>query len=192
MSSFNHTLLWRRLDSPGHDICWLQQSTTGWQVSGTAIFLFDQMPCCLTYEVRVNTSWQTYAAKVSGYVGKSAVVLAIALTPAKLWSLNGIETEEVTGCIDLDLGFTPATNLIAIRRLALNVGEQASAPAAWLDFPDCKLKQLEQHYHRISNYEYAYTAPDVGYAATLEVNHYGAIVRYPDLWEQEVGVNSLE
>jgi uncharacterized cupin superfamily protein len=33
--------------------------------------------------------------------------------------------------------------LIAIRRLNLKVDEQSLAPAAWLDFPDFKLKQID-------------------------------------------------
>ncbi|MBD2070535.1 putative glycolipid-binding domain-containing protein [Leptolyngbya sp. FACHB-671] len=174
MSSLDHTILWQRLDLPGHDICRLWKSTAGWQLSGTAIFLFEQMPCLLAYEVSVNNSWQTCAASVSGFVGQSDVALAIAPTSNGHWSINGIEFQEAAGCMDLDLGFTPATNLIAIRRMALRVEEQSQAPAAWLDFLDFKLKQLEQYYRRVSSYEYEYAAPDVDYAATLEVDRFVA------------------
>lgn len=132
MSSPEHTILWHRLDLPGHDVCRLWRSASGWQLSGTAIFLSDQMPCLLSYEVSTTTNWQTSIASISGYVGKSAVALTIALTPNGHWSINGLEVQEAAGCIDLDLGFTPATNLIAIRRLSLEIGEQSQAPAAWL------------------------------------------------------------
>jgi uncharacterized protein len=186
MSSPDHTILWRRLDLPGHDICHLWKSTHEWRLSGTAIFLCDRMPCLLSYKVRTTAKWQTSIASVSGYVGQSAIALTIAPAPNGWWSINGVEVPEVVGCIDLDLGFTPATNLIAIRRLALQIGEQSPAPAAWLGFPDFKLKQLKQQYHRLSSNKYEYVSPSVGYAATLEVDTYGAITRYPTLWEQEV------
>ncbi len=39
--------------------------------------------------------------------------------------------------------------------------------------------------NRISHDRYEYSAPSVGYADVLEVDDYGAIVRYPQLWEQE-------
>ncbi|KAM3095869.1 putative glycolipid-binding domain-containing protein [Phormidesmis sp. 146-12] len=193
MSSPNHIILWRRLDLPGHDGCQLWQSTNGWQLSGTTIFLFNQMPCCLSYEVNTDINWQTSTASVSGHVGKSAVALTIsaphrqatASAGIEHWSINGLVVAETTGCIDLDLGFTPATNLIAIRRLSLEIGARSQAPAAWLDFPDFTLKQLEQQYHRLSDYQYEYTAPDVGYADVLEVDRNGAITRYPSLWEIE-------
>ena len=49
-----------------------------------------------------------------------------------------------SGCIDLDLSFSPATNLLAIRRLALPVNEIAEVRSAWLTFPDLDLEPLDQ------------------------------------------------
>ena len=185
MNSLEHTILWRRLDCPGHDSCCLHKSSDSWQLSGTAIFLFEQKPCLLSYEVNTDSNWKTCAASISGYVGKSIIALTIARTANQYWSINDIELQEAADCIDLDLGFTPATNLITIRRLSLAIGARSQAPAAWLDFPDLTLKQLEQHYCRLSHDRYEYTAPDAGYADVLEVDDYGAIARYPQLWEQE-------
>ncbi|HIK14689.1 MAG TPA: putative glycolipid-binding domain-containing protein [Leptolyngbyaceae cyanobacterium M33_DOE_097] len=185
MNSLEHTILWHRLDCPGHDSCCLRKFNQGWQLSGTAIFLFDQKPCLLSYEVNTNSEWETCTASVSGYVGKSIVALTIARTPNNHWSLNNTAVSAAADCIDLDLGFTPATNLVAIRRLSLAIGARSSAPAAWLEFPDFTLKQLEQHYHRIAHDRYEYAAPSVGYADILEVDDYGAIACYPQLWEQE-------
>jgi hypothetical protein len=185
MNSLEHTILWRRLDCPGHDSCCRRKLGDGWQLSGTAIFLFEQKPCLLFYEVNTNSGWETCTASISGYVGKSIISLAIARTPNNHWSINDIELQEAAGCIDLDLGFTPATNLIAIRRLSLAVGARSQAPAAWLNFPDFTLKRLEQYYHRLSHNRYEYTSPDTGYADVLEVDDYGVITHYPQLWEQE-------
>ncbi|MHB8843121.1 MAG: putative glycolipid-binding domain-containing protein [Nitrospirota bacterium] len=89
----------------------------------------------------------------------------------------------VKDCIDVDLCFTPATNLIVLRRLALKVGQRAEAPAAYLKFPEMRLVKLPQSYLRISRSEYAYEAPTVGYAGTLRVLPNGAVTRYPGLFE---------
>jgi uncharacterized protein len=185
MNLLEHTILWRRLDCSGHDSCCLRKSSNGWQLSGTAIFLFEQKPCLLSYEVNTDSNWETCTAAISGYVGQSIIALTIARTLNNAWSINDIELQEAADCIDLDLGFTPATNLIAIRRLSLAVGARSRANAAWLDFPDFTLKRLEQHYHRLSHDRYAYAAPEVGYADVLEVDDCGAIAHYPQLWEQE-------
>lgn len=101
------------------------------------------------------------------------------------WALNGTERPQAAGCVDVDLNFTPATNLIAIRRLALQVGDQSEAPAAWLRFPELALERLEQQYHRVALDRYDYQAPGVGYAATLQVSEIGFVTRYPGLWELE-------
>ncbi len=195
MNSLEHTILWRRLDCPGHDSCCLWKSGDGWQLSGTAIFLFEQQPCLLSYEVNTGSNWEVRTANISGYIGKSIIALTIARTLTNRWSINDKELQDAADCIDLDLGFTPATNLIAIRRLSLAVGARplraaafggSQARAAWLDFPDLTLKPLEQHYHRISHDRYEYSAPSVGYADVLEVDDYGAIARYPQLWAQEI------
>jgi len=185
MDSLEHTILWRRSDLPGHDSCCLWKSSHGWQLSGTAIFLFEQKPCLLSYKVNTDTNWENCMASVSGYMGKSIIALTIARAPSTYWSINDTEVQEAADCIDLDLGFTPATNLIAIRRLSLAIGARAQAPAAWLDFPDFTLKRLEQQYHRISHSHYEYSAPKVGYADVLEVDDYSAIAHYPQFWEQE-------
>ena len=185
MNSLEHTILWRRLDYPGHDSCCLWKTGDGWQLSGTAIFLFEQKPCLLSYEVNTNTNWETCTASISDYISKSIIALTIARTSNHSWSINDRELQEAADCVDLDLGFTPATNLIAIRRLSLAVGARSQANAVWLEFPNFTLKQLEQHYHRSSHDRYEYTSPDAGYADILEVDDYGAIACYPQLWEQE-------
>ena len=33
------------------------------------------------------------------------------------WKLNDVPVPELAHCVDLDLGFTPATNLMQLRRL---------------------------------------------------------------------------
>jgi hypothetical protein len=46
----------------------------------------------------------------------------------------------------MDLGFTPATNLLQLRRPALEPGQAAAAPAAWLDVSAGTLEELTQRY----------------------------------------------
>jgi hypothetical protein len=101
--------LWRKIDHPGHDSCRLFKLTNGWRLTGAAIFWDNGMPCHLEYDIAADGAWKTRNAKVSGYVGKKAVDLRIASAGAARWQLNGV-LGGVTGCVDVDLGFTPATN----------------------------------------------------------------------------------
>jgi uncharacterized protein len=97
----------------------------------------------------------------------------------------GTDQPEAAGCIDVDLNFTPATNLIAIRRLALGVGHKSDAPAAWLRFPEYTLERLEQRYYRVSLDTYDYQAPRVGYSGLLQVSDIGFVTQYPGCWALE-------
>lgn len=98
------------------------------------------------------------------------------------WSLDGDPLADLARLVDLDLGFTPATNLIAIRRLGLRIGDASEAPAAWLDVKAGRVDMLAQRYERRSESGYWYQAPIVGYQALLEVNASGFVRHYPGLW----------
>ena len=89
----------------------------------------------------------------------------------------------MASCENIDLGFTPATNLLAIRRLNLSVGERGEAPAAWLASASMKLRVLPQSYTRVAKFEYDYEAPTLGYKGRLQVSKLGFVERYPGLFE---------
>ena len=118
-----------------------------------------------------------------GCIGRRAVALRIRATTGGRWKINGVDQPAIRGCIDLDLGFTPATNLLPLRRLALRTGQEAQAPAAYLPFPKTELVVLPQRYKRLSRTEYDYESPAFGYRATLRVTPQGAVANYPGLFE---------
>lgn len=113
------------------------------------------------------------------------IEIEIAVDSARHWRLNGRECLEVAGCIDLDLNFSPSTNLLPIRRLGLATGEEADVRAAWLRFPSFTLEPLEQRYRRIDAASYRYESAGGSFVAKLQVNEAGFVTEYPDLWRIE-------
>jgi uncharacterized protein len=178
-------ILWRRLDTPGHDACRLDRSADGWRLQGTAVFRHEGLPARLAYQVECDLEWRTQQGSVLGWVGTKSIEFRIARTPQGVWRLNDTIVTDLGSCIDLDFGFTPGTNLFQLRRLALNEGQAADAPAAWLDAPEGRLELLPQRYERRSATTYWYESPSVEYAALLEVGPTGFVRRYPGLWEAE-------
>jgi len=81
-----------------------------------------------------------------GYVGSDVVDLDAARDRSGEWSVNGVSRAELTGCEDIDLGFSPATNLLPLRRLKLSIGATAPVRAAWVRFPELTIEVLEQVY----------------------------------------------
>jgi len=179
------SILWRRLDSPGHDACRLEQHESGWQVEGTAVFQLGGRPARLSYAAACDLSWRALSGHVRGWIGDRTVELSIERSSGGAWTLDGEVVSGLRECMDLDFGFTPSTNLLQLRRLALANGQGADAPAAWLDVSTGTLDVLVQRYERRSETTYWYQAPRFGYAEMLDVDSVGFVRRYPGLWEVE-------
>jgi hypothetical protein len=177
--------LWRRLDTPGHDACMLEELVDGWQLEGTAVFLHEGASARLTYRVVCDNGWATRQGRVHGWVGAQSVDFTAVRTSGGLWTLNGEVVPGLERYVDLDLGFTPATNLLQLRRVALADGESADVPVAWIDAPPATLTALPQRYERRDQLTYWYESPSAGYSALLELAPNGFVRRYPGLWEME-------
>ena len=52
-------------------------------------------------------------------MGDRPVEIVLSIDSSGQWRLNGTQQPQVSGCIDLDLNFSPSTNLLPIRRLGL-------------------------------------------------------------------------
>jgi hypothetical protein len=178
-------ILWRRLDSPGHDACRLDVDAQGFSLVGAAVFRHHGKPAFLEYRVSCDGAWRTLRGDVTGWIGEAKREFGIERTPEGLWTLNGESVTGLDDCVDLDLGFTPATNTFQIRRCKLGVGESAAVPAAWLDVSSGLLERLEQRYEHRTRDAYYYEAPRFEYAALLGVRPVGFIHSYPGLWQSE-------
>jgi uncharacterized protein len=174
-------IIWRDLYFKGHEYARLDQN----RLEGTAVFVHQETNYKLAYTIDCDAEWNTTAAVVSGFVGSKEMRLVISRSADAKWTLNGIEQPQVIGCTDIDLNFSPSTNLLPIRRLNLQVNEEASVSAAWLRFPSFELEPLTQTYRRTAADSYRYESAGGSFAADLTVNDQGFVVNYPDLWEQE-------
>jgi hypothetical protein len=180
-----HSVLWRRLDEPGHEFCRLSYLPTGPALSGIALFVEEQVPVSLHYRVACDLRWRTVSAEVTGCFGARDVSCAITVDDSRSWRLDGHDCQGLRGVEDLDLSFSPSTNLLPVRRLGLAVGDTAEVTAARLRLPDLVIEPLVQVYRRTGPATYRYEAAAYGYGAELELNPAGFVRRYPGLWALE-------
>ena len=186
------TIIWHRLDTPGHESARLFLIKSRWTLSGTAVFVHDRQPCRLNYLLKCDSEWQTLSAKIAGWVGDEVIGVDISADSEHHWRLNKEECADLTGCIDLDLNFSPLTNTLPIRRLNLAVGHEARVRAAWLRFPNFKLEPLEQVYRREGKDTYRYESGGGVFVRTLDVNSVGFVTKYPGFWQEECHMTSQE
>ncbi len=179
-------ILWRRLDRPGHDCARLWPEADLWQIGGMAVWRDAGGPACISYLVTCGPDWVTRAARVQGHIGARDISVSIHRDAVGNWRLNGEAVPEVAGFRDVDLGFTPVTNTLPIRRLS-DVGQaQADIGAAWLDPADWWLKPLPQHYRWAERGQWHYASPEHDFKALLAVDRHGLITDYPGFWTQEM------
>lgn len=145
----NASILWRRLDLSGHESARIFFDQSHWNLEGTAVFAYNKQPCRLSYQILCDADWQTLSTKVTGWIANQSIEIEISVDDERCWWINSKEQKEVSNCLDIDLNFSPSTNLLPIRRLGLEIGQEAIVSAAWLRFPSFKLEALEQKYRRI-------------------------------------------
>jgi hypothetical protein len=176
---------WRRLDIPGHEFCTLESTARGWKLAGTAFLTYEGRHCTLRYSIECDGHWQTCSASIRGDIGGQAVSLDLTRNEASEWHANGIAIPVVDGCIDVDLGFSPSTNLLPIRRLSLEIGSRATVRAAWVRFPELSVEVLEQAYTRLAKNRYLYESNDGAFRKELLVSKEGFVLEYADYWHAE-------
>jgi uncharacterized protein len=156
-----------------------------------AVFHDEGGPTALHYSVRCDTGWRSTEATVDGWCGARVIELRVRRARGGSWTLNDVPCPAVAGCIDLDLSFTPATNLLPLRRLDLAVDQAAEVRSAWLEWPAAVLTPLVQRYVRRSVDEYDYEADLPGaakFVGVLRVEPGGWVLDYTTLWQAEAAV----
>jgi uncharacterized protein len=181
----SHTILWRRLDRAGHEFASLHFANSTWTLAGAAVFAHESQPCHFKYTIVCDAAWKTLSTEVRGWLGQKPVEIDIAVDETGRWFLNGTECEAVAECIDIDLNFSPSTNLLPIRRHDLNIGEEAEVRAAWLRFPSFALERLDQRYRRLGEDTYRYESGGGAFVTQLKVNSAGFVTVYPDFCEAQ-------
>jgi hypothetical protein len=172
---------WTRLDRPGRDAALLRPNRDGWRLQGAAVFDHEGGPAAVAYQVEVDARWETKRGILSGFLGDKTIEHEIRRDDAG-WRLNGVPVRGLEHLADLDYGFTPATNVLQLSRIALKPSQSAEVPVVWFDLDSASLTELPQRYERRSEASYWYEAPTVPYRALLEIAPNGFIQFYPGLW----------
>ena len=172
---------WIRLDRPGRDAASLRPIDGGRVLEGAAAFDHDTGPAAVAYRVETGAGWRTRSGMITGFLAGEAIRHEIERDSGG-WRLNGVRIEGLEHLVDLDYGFTPATNVLQLSRVALKLGQRAEVPVAWFDLDSASLIELPQSYERRGEASYWYEAPTVAYQALLEIAPNGFVQSYPGLW----------
>lgn len=188
MSTPDRVVFWRRLDIPGGEYCALGGGEDGWELRGTAVAVMDGMPLAATYVVACDAGWRTRRVEVSLQDGAGTRSLVLTVDAARRWWRDGREIAAVRGCVDVDLGISPSTNTLPLRRLGVDRTGVAHLTAAWVRFPELTVEPLDQRYTPLGpgrcRYE-SLVGDEVVYEAELTLDDRDMVVRYAGVWVRE-------
>lgn len=175
---------WRRLDGTGSEACRLFQSARGHTLRGVVAGLLADAPLIARYAVHCTPSWDVRSTNVHVEHQGISRSIAIGRDERGVWRINGEESPALSGLRDIDLGVTPSTNTLPIRRLELRPGNEAKLTAAWVHFPELTVRPLEQTYRNLGGGRYQYESRGGDFTADVAVDDQGLVIRYGDLWER--------
>ena len=114
---------WRRSDEVQVDEhCTLALRDTGLSLIGTVLGADGGVPVRIEYRVLADRAGLTTAAHVRDLRGFTTRTLVLERDAKDRWSVDGTVVRSLKGCTDVDLGCSPSTNTLPIRRLRLGIG----------------------------------------------------------------------
>ena len=161
--------------------CTLAVRDGGLSLIGTVLGSEGSVPIRVEYRVLVDGTGLTTAVHVRDLRGFDQRTLTVERSTKGAWSIDGAAAKALKGCTDIDLGCSPSTNTLPIRRLRLAIGSSSTIQAAWVRFPELKVVKAAQTYTRLDESTYRYASGD--FSAELTVDDDGLVAAYAD-WQR--------
>lgn len=140
------------------------------------------------YHVRTDAQGRTRAVRVR-YLGGPE--LHVTADQDARWrdEITGTPLADLDGCLDVDIGLTPATNTLPIRRLGLAQGQAAEITAAYVPLPAqiqgaFRPRRAAQRYTRLADRLWRYEGLFRNFTAELAVDDLGLVLDYPQLFRR--------
>ncbi|MDY7084161.1 MAG: putative glycolipid-binding domain-containing protein [Actinomycetota bacterium] len=197
------SLFWQRKDTAGSEHV-LADTAEGLYARGTALAV-DPIPYTCRYELRTDPEWVTafFDVAVEGAGWSRSVRLDLAagrwrVTTAERGSLDSVlssaghagaglpgteDPDLLYGAFDVDLGGSPLTNTLPIRRLGLHRaaadGTAHRLSVAWVLLPSLEVVQADQIYTALGEGRVRFASET--FSADLSIDEDGFVVDYPGL-----------
>lgn len=204
MATLPRALLWRRIDTTGTDLAFVDDRR-GFVARGV-VTAGDPLPHACRYELSTDERWASVRLEVTaegaGWLRTARLERAAGrwrVTTAEQGDLDAAlrasgrapaglpgteEPERLTEALDVDLGGSPLTNTLPIRRLGLlsaPPGTTHTIVAAWVLVPSLRVLPAQQTYTVLEGGRIRYSS--ASFTAALSVDANGYVTAYPGLAE---------
>lgn len=178
-------LRWTDAEGHGLEHCLLTLGAGGLTLEGVVAGTRDG-DCGAHYTLQADAAGRTREVRLR-YVGGPELHLTVNESARWHDAIRDTQLPDLDGCLDVDLGITPSTNTLPIRRLRLGVGQSADIRAAYIPLPSeitgaFVPRPVLQRYGRTAERSWRYHQPDAGFTADLVVDDLGLVLDYPQLF----------
>jgi uncharacterized protein len=177
---------WRHVGArAGFEVLFARPTVDGHRLEGHSTAVEDGEAWSVGYTLDVAQDWTTRSAHVACSSAAGTHEVRIEGDGLGGWTVDGRPAAELAGCLDVDLEASACTNLLPVRRLGLELGERADAPAVYVRAPALAVERLEQSYTRMNDDDgrrlYDYGAPTFDFYAVLVFDEHGLVLDYPEI-----------
>ncbi|RUO77459.1 putative glycolipid-binding domain-containing protein [Idiomarina seosinensis] len=173
---------WRSKELNSTENCQLIRQQNQWLLRGDVTIVESSKSVQWVYQIVCSNSWHTQEVRLQQ---STMFPITFSRTNDGKWYKNRVYLPYLDGAHDIDLGFTPATNTLPIRRQQPKINDTMVCHAAWLRENDCSILPVEQYYTRLGDNLYEYHNPTSGFRTQLEVDKHGLVKDYGDIWFSE-------
>ena len=175
-------VIWRRnLDDRSFEECVVTAAPDGVVIAGHVMAAQDGAPLTVHYEIDCDETWSARSVTIGQRLGNAQRPLQLERA-GDGWLVDGVRDARLDGCAEPDLGLTPSTNALAIRRLGLAIGQAAEIRCAWVKFPALSVEPSLQRYERLGERDYRYANVASGFTALVAVDDLALPVTYESIW----------
>ena len=182
------TARWSDRDGRGLEHCVLERDETGLTLEGVVAGTRKGRHGA-RYRVRTDAGLRTREVLVR-YVGGPELHVVADAEGRWTDALRDEAIESLDGCLDVDIGVTPATNALPIARLRLEAGRSADIVAAYVPLPSeiegaFLPRAARQRYTCLEpGRRYRYKGLFRSFVADLDIDEAGLVLDYPDTFRR--------
>jgi hypothetical protein len=158
----------------------LHSHQDGYRFAGNTLIRHEGIRVEIVYVVEARPDWSTRSARIG--IPALATLFEVEVSPQGRWVIDGEHRADLDGAVDIDLGWTPATNTLPIRRLSVETGVPVATRVGWLKWSELVFMKAEQSYarHGVGRWTYA----SGNFSAGLVVDELGVVIDYgdPPIW----------
>jgi len=169
----------------GFEVVYFRADGDRCRIEGQTAAVEDGVTWAVEYAIEVDAAWATRSARIRGRSADGFRSARLEADGAGRWLVDGNPAAGLDGCLDVDLEASAMTNALPVRRMGLQTGAGAAAPAVYVRAVGFELERLEQTYRRATDegtcQRYDYTAPAFGFTARLTYDQSGLVLDYPGI-----------